>query len=483
MPRKRLSVAQKSIRAGSSETRTVLYRTHDGPQTRFMLTPAEEVLYGGAKGGGKSYALRAYGVNYCMSYPGAKGVIFRQSFRQLDETHLLAIQQEVPQSVANYMTAKHDLVFPNGSILMFRFCEKDEDARTYDTAEFDFMLFDELTHFSQFAYTYLTSRCRSTKSWWPGPRLRSGATPLGRGHAWVKDRWRIETDRPADPFEVWKASVSEGGMTRQFIPAQVTDNRTLFESDPGYMDRLRALSYEEYQAAMGNWSVFTGQFLQRWRPDIHVMAPFDIPPDWERFMCVDYGYNAPYAVLWFARPPGSDIAFQYREHYGVGISLEEQIRLAKGAVADSCERIRAIILDPSMYNKVNVKGERIDSMASDWEAAFSGETTVLRGDNNRIAGWRLVRQMVDWTEGPDGGVLHAPRLRIFSTCSNTIRTLPRLVQDEHNPEDVDTDGEDHCADALRYGLVHAFRGGSSGHRGRPTLKLNRDGLVLSRSRV
>ena len=132
-----------------------------------------------------------------------------------------------------------------------------------------------------------------------------------------------------------------------------------------------------------------------------------------------------------------------------------------------------------MYNKVNVKGERIDSMASDWEAAFAEETTVLRGDNNRIAGWRQMRQMIDWTEGPDGGVLHAPRLRIFSTCSNTVRTLPRLVQDEHNPEDVDTDGEDHCGDALRYGLMHAFRGGSSGRRGKPKLRLTHNGLVLS----
>mgnify|MGYP001599451725 FL=1 len=320
MPRKapinRTQRALQRVASSDGSSRRVLYTTHPGPQTDFMLTPAEEVLYGGAKGGGKSHALRAFGVNYCMTYPGATVVLFRESFPQLEETHLLRIQQEIPPSVATYATAKHDLIFPNGSIFMFRYCEKDEDARRHDTAEFDVILFDELTAFSQFAYTYLISRCRSTKKWWPGPRIRSGATPLGSGHAWVQDRWRIETDDPIPPFQIWRTPISEGGMTRQFIPASVTDNVTLMEGDPTYVTRLRTLPYEEYQAAMGNWSVFTGQFFQRWRPDIHVIAAFDIPPDWERFLCVDYGFGAPYACLWFARPPGSDLAFVYREHYG-----------------------------------------------------------------------------------------------------------------------------------------------------------------------
>ena len=300
------------------------------------------------------------------------------------------------------------------------------------------------------------------------------------GNSWVQDRWRIETEHAIAPFVIWKAPVSEGGMTRQFIPAKVTDNATLFKGDPGYLNRLRALPWEEYQAkALGNWSVFTGQFFMRWRSEIHVLAPFDIPPDWERFICVDYGFYAPYAVIWFARPPGSDLAFVYREHYGIGVGLDEQIRKTHGSVANSSERIRAIILDPSMYNKVNVKGERIDSMAWDWCSVFGGETKVIAGDKNRVAGWCLMREMIDWTEGPSGDVLRAPRLRVFSNCSNTIRTLPRLVQDENNPEDIDSDGEDHIADALRYGLVHAFRGGSATYRSGRKLTLNQRGLVFS----
>jgi hypothetical protein len=297
----------------------------------------------------------------------------------------------------------------------------------------------------------------------------------------VQDRWQIETEHAQPPFHTWKAPRDEGGMTRQFIPARARDNHTLLKADPGYVDRLRAMSYEEYQAkALGNWSVFTGQFFTRWRPEIHIMSPFDIPPDWERFMCVDYGFNAPYAVIWFARPPGSDLAFVYREHYGPGVALEDQIRLAHQIVDDTSERVRVIVLDPSMYNAVNVKGERIASMASDWENDFAGETTVIRGDKNRVAGWRLMRELLDWAEGPDMMLLRSPRLRFFSNCPNTIRTLPRLIQDKINPEDLNTKSEDHAADALRYGLMHAFRGSSSSGAQRPILRLTEEGLTLTR---
>ena len=169
MARKRITLDQPQQRAQG-----VLYVSHPGPQDQFMESEAQELLYGGAAGGGKSYALRAWGVRYCMTYPEAQIVLFRRTYRELEDTHILAIQREVPSSVATYHTASHNLVFPNGSVFMFRFCEGDEEVRTYDTTEFDAMLFDELTSFTQFQYTYLLSRCRSTKSWWPGRRIRAG---------------------------------------------------------------------------------------------------------------------------------------------------------------------------------------------------------------------------------------------------------------------------------------------------------------------
>lgn len=457
MARPRLSAQQKAVRRGArvDPERRVLYPIHDGPQTDFLLSNAEEVLYGGAYAGGKSYALRAYAVGYAMEYPGAQVALFRRSYRELEDTHIIAFQQEVPTSVATYSSASHTLLFKNGSMILLRYCEAESDVATYQTSEFDALLMDELTQFSQMQYVGLVSRVRSARPWWPGPRIRAAATPLGLGHGWTKERWVA----PASPGVIWTAPVSEGGMTRQFIPARATDNPTLMKADPLYLERLRALPWEEYQAkALGSWDVFTGQFFTRWRPDIHVVQPFDIPPDWERFLGVDYGFNAPYACLWFARPPNTQTAWVYREHYGTSVPLEEQVYRAWQATSDAGERLHGVILDPSMFSKVNVKGTRIRSMADDWKDRFGAVTNVYRGNNERVPGWRLMREMVDWQERPDGGVLVPPRLFVFNTCSNLARTLPLLVTDDGNVEDIDSSGEDHLGDSLRYSLMHAFSG-------------------------
>jgi hypothetical protein len=431
----------------------------------FMTTEAEEVLYGGAKGGGKSHGLRAWGVNYCLTYPGAQIVLFRRTFKQLEDTHLLKIQREIPASLAHYVSAKHDLIFPNGAIFQFRYCEKSGDERAYDSAEYDAMLFDEITAFELFQYTYLISRCRSIKPWWPGRRIRAGGTPLGVGHAWVKARF-VTPKPPVPAGEIWQTPAKEGGLTRQFIPAKATDNTTLLKADPEYPAFLRSLPPEEYRAAMGDWEAASGQFFTIWNPQVHVVTPFDIDPEWDRYICVDYGYGKPYGCYWFARPPDTSTAYVYREHYGKGVESKEQARRARMSTDDACEKIRAVVLDPSMFNKVNVRGERVDSIADDWKAAFGGTTSVLRGHNERIFGWNLMRKMLNYTERPDGSVLIPPRLFFFDTCENAIRTIPEMVVDKHNAEDIDTDGEDHAGDAIRYGMVHAFAGAGKPGMGR-----------------
>jgi hypothetical protein len=238
------------------------------------------------------------------------------------------------------------------------------------------------------------------------------------------------------------------------------------KADPDYPAFLRSLPPEEYRAAMGDWEAASGQFFTIWTPHVHVVKPFDIPADWDRYLCVDYGFGKPYAALWFARPPGTSTAYFYREHYGKGVDSKEQARRARMTTNDACEKVRAAVLDPSMFNKVNVKGERVDSIADDWKEHFGGTTTIIRGNNERIFGWKLVRDMLNYKEAPDGSVLIPPRLFFFSTCENATRTIPQLVTDKHNAEDIDTDGEDHTGDAVRYGLVHAFAGAGKVGQGR-----------------
>ncbi|KKN82238.1 hypothetical protein LCGC14_0310510 [marine sediment metagenome] len=478
--RPRLSRQQQLVRkSGPSEERGLLYPIHEGKQTAFMQADAEEVLYGGAAGGGKSYALRAWFVTYCMTYPGAQVVLFRQSYRQLEDTHIIALQQEIPSSIATYSSGSHVMHFDNGSMFFLRFCERDEEARTYDTSEFDAMGFDELTHFSEYTYTYLRSRCRSTKPWWPGRRIRSAATPLGIGHSWVKEYFVDQYP----PMTVWRTPRQSGSYTRVFIPASVEDNYTLMKSDPTYRDTLRGLPYEEQQAKLyGNWNIFTGQFFQRWRSEIHIVEPFDIPPDWDRWIGHDYGFNAPHATLWAARPPGTQSVWFYREQYGEGVTAQEQIFKAWQVTTDSSEKLKGVVLDPSLFSKVNVKGERIKSMAEDWDDTFGKTTTVYRGNNERIPGWKLIRELLDWKEAPDGGVLTPPRMYIMKSCPNLARTLPLMISDKHNIEDIDTKLEDHAPDAARYLVRHIFQG--SGQVGdAPKYYIGPKGLSVGRPKV
>lgn len=460
MPRARLSAQQKAVRKGAKTAqytggRRVLYEIHPGPQQLFMMTTAEEVLYGGAAGGGKSYALRAWGVDYCMRYPGAKIVLFRRSYRELEDTHIIKIQQELPSFVATYSSGNHNLIFNNGSIMMFRFCEKENDVRTYDTDEFEAILIDELTAFTEFQYLYLLSRCRSTNSWWPGRRIRCAATPLDVGHAWVKARF-IDSGLPN---EVHKAPLDEGGYTRQFIPAKVTDNYTLMKQSPEYIDTLMGLPEEEKRAKLyGDWSVFTGKFFQSWDDNVHVVEPFDIPADWSRWLGVDYGYNAPYAALWVARPPGANMVWYYREQYGAGVDSKTQVDRAWSVTCDAAEKLRGVVLDPSMFSKINVRGERVRPISDDWQDVFGGVTTVYRGNNERIAGWKLMRSLLKWEKGLDGRAIVPPQAFFFRSCTNLVRTLPLLVIDKNNVEDVDTNCEDHAPDTARYLARHIFEG-------------------------
>jgi hypothetical protein len=441
----------------SGQTR-ILYPIHPGPQMECVTSDAEEILYGGAAGGGKSYALRAIAVSYCLQHPGATVVLFRRTFRELEDTHILRLQTELPSYIATYKATTHDFQFYNGSILMLRHCEKEDDVRSYDTFEADLMLFDELTSFTEFQYRYLITRCRSTKRWWKGRKIVSATNPGNIGHLWVKSRW-ID---PAPPMVKWKAPEEEGGMIRQFIPARVTDNPTLMKRDPNYIRLLQGLPEEEKRAKLyGDWDVFVGQFFSRWREAVHVVDDFIIPHDWTRYIFFDWGLAVPHAVLWAARPPGTNFLWIYREQYGAGIPSREQARLAAQKTKAAGEKIECIVADPAVFSSSKDEfGNQMSSIADIWNEEFSGICHVVKGNNERVQGWSIMRECLDWSgvEKPDGSieVFVPPRLRIMRSCVNTIRTIPALVHSQTNPEDVDSKSEDHIADALRYGLRYIF---------------------------
>ena len=457
-------MSRRTSSQGTTPTGTkVLYPIHEGPQMVFMESEAAEIMYGGAAFGGKSYALRAILVAYCLQYPGATTVLFRRTFRELEDTHIKKLLLELPSYIASYKSSSHEFRFANGSVLMLRFCEKEEDVYSYDTFECDIMAFDELTAFSAFQYNYLITRCRSTKDWWPvknggpGRRIRSATNPGNVGHGWVKNRF-IDYLKP---YEIKKAPVNQGGMMRQFIPAKIADNTTGLLIDPEYLEVLKGLPDEEYRAkALGDWSVFSGQFFSRWRSDVHVVDPFTIPANWNRYICVDWGIAVPHAVYWLARPPDTNAIWVYREQYGPNISTREQARSAGEKTRAADEKIQMIITDPAMWAKErDADGNRMKSPADFWKEEFAGITDVIRGNNERLQGASVFRECLDWQgiETSDGiDVLVAPRLKVFRTCEYFIETVPSLIHDKANVEDVDTTGDDHSYDAVRYGLRFIF---------------------------
>lgn len=436
--------------------------TEHGPQVRLMESTAQEILYGGAAGGGKSYALRMLGVNYCLQYPGARVVLFRRTYRELEDTHIPMLNQEIPSYVATYHTGAHEFRFTNGSVLMLRFCENEEDVYSYDTFEADMMLFDELTAFTEFQYVYLMTRCRSTKKWWPGRKIVSATNPGNVGHTWVKRRFIAY----CQPYVIRQAPDDEGGLNRQFIPAKISDNPALTKTDPDYIKTIQALKaagHEElYRAkALGDWNVFTGQFFSRWRDQVHVVEDFDIPAEWLRYICVDWGIAVPHAVYWAARPPGTHTLYIYREQYGEGVPTAEQARMAYERTVVAQENIQFIVADPSMWAKEkDAHGDLMKANIDYWKEDFAGRCEVVKGNNERILGAAAFREALDWQgiENEQGiRVIQGPKLYFMRSCRHAVETIPQLIHSAQNPEDVDTKGEDHAYDAIRYLVRSIFQ--------------------------
>lgn len=424
-------------------------------QLEFHLCPANEVLYGGAAGGGKSEALLNDAVNYALRYPGATIGLFRRTFPELERTLIKKFQEVVPESMASYNSTKHVAVFypftPTSTHLYFGSCKEENDVYQYQSVEFDYLGFDELTHFTEYQYTYLLSRLRSVKGF--PKRVRCGTNPGNIGHAWVKDRFRVSDASLRN--KVWTDEVS--GLSRCFIPAKLADNPALLKADPHYEQQLNVLSETERRALKdGDWDVFAGQYFPEWRYDRHVVEPFELPSFFSRILGFDYGYANPSAGEWLTSDYDSRV-WVYKELYEAKLSekeLGEKLRMLNG------DAKLTPLADPSIFaKKKNEFGNEVS--IADEISRHSG-FYFQPANNNRISGWARLREYLK--EGPACQIHRAmgwktcPKLHVFSNCTHLIRTLPQLIHDDRVVEDVDTTGEDHAADALRYGLSALQKG-------------------------
>lgn len=410
---------------------TVDYEPND-KQSIFHGCTAEEVVYGGAKGGGKSCALVMEALVYGMEHAGATIYLFRETYDDLEANLITEWKEKVPEELYTYHESKHIATLVNGSTVRFRYVKSYQDAKRYQGRSFDFVGVDELTKHEEKSIQELLSCMRSPKGF--PTRFRATCNPGGIGHAWVKRRYIEATERgerqTVDPVS---------GNTIAFIPAKVYDNKQIMDNDPAYVRRLENLPEDKRKAYLhGDWDSFEGQAFEEWREDIHIVQPFQIPSTWRRVRAIDYGRSAPFCCLWGALDQDDNL-FIYKEAYKPGLDATDQAKLV--IEMSLGEDIYDTILDSACWIP-NQHGESIADTYSD------NGLYCTQASKNRLNGKDRVHKWLKVLPGIGGG--EYSRLRIFKTCKDLIRTLPALPLDDVNIEDVDTDAEDHAYDALRY---------------------------------
>lgn len=423
-----------------------------GPQSEAICADwCDELFYGGAAGGGKSDFLLGDFLQDVPEYGSAwRGILFRRTLVELDELKRRA-REIYPASGAEWFEKSTSWVWPNGASLRMAYCERDADATRYQGHQFTWIGWDELTQWpTAYAYRYLRARLRSPHKV-ERKRIRAAANPGGVGHHWVKAYFIDPSPRGFEPIY---DPVTR--MWRMFAPAKLRDNAILLANDPEYAGRLQGLGSPELVRAWleGDWSVIQGAYFPEFSMDRHVIAPRELPAHWTRFKAMDWGSYHPFAVLWVAVSDGELPEFPrgalivYREWYGstgepnVGLKLTAE-EVAQGIVQREAETVQYGVLDPAAFAQ--------DGGPSIAERMARAGAVFRRADNARVAragalgGWDQLRSRLKGDE--------RPMLFIFSTCRHLIRTLPALQHDQDKPEDVDTDGEDHAPDALRYACM------------------------------
>ncbi len=455
-----------------------------------FYSPATEVLYGGAAGGGKSLLLRISAIRWCEQVPGVQVYFFRRTFPELRDNHLRGptsffalLAGALARGLVRYNKQENEFIWvKTGSRISLCHCQYEGDVERYQGAEIHVLIIDELTLFTEYMYRFLRSRVRAVGLPIPAqyagriPRIECGSNPGNIGHSFVK-----RTFRPNEaPFQnkIWHASKTDGGMMRQFIPAKLSDNATMLRDDPNYESRLDGLGSKALVQAMkdGDWDIYAGQFFDRWNREIHVLPKdFEIPKWWEKFCGYDHGFTHPY--VWGAYAVDGDgniIKFaesgnRGREPDQIDYEVRQAYREALGLRGCDDPKILKII-DQEVNGLTHHAGHDI------WakhhiQMKFGGREIVeqfremglsmIQANIDRKTGWSWMRSLLDWRQAPDGVITKRPKLFIRENCWRTINCIPQLQIDENDPEDVlkvdatdqDVWAGDDPADETRYAVM------------------------------
>lgn len=470
-------------------------------QERFVELPFEifEALFGGAAGGGKTEILLMLPILYgWINHPRFKGLFLRRTFPELESEVIPRSKEFYKPWGGKYNEGKKRWTFPSGAIVQFGHVEDEKDVFKYDTAQYNYIAFDELTSFTEFIYTFLTSRCRSASEDLPAV-VRAATNPGNVGHNWVRRRF-VEPARDGNTLIHDQFT----GTYRIFIPSKLSDNPHLLKNDPNYGSRLKILGEAERRAKLdGDWWTFTGQmFAFREEPLLdepenaqHVIEPFPIPDYWPKVIAVDWGSTAMTIALFGAISPDNRI-YIFKEYAVNGTAdrpTKKGVKLAEwateiGFIASELSNVKDAVLDANAWEKKADSEETIaDQVMRYSNISFR---SADKGMGSRIAGVQLLHDLLRWEPKPrrrnDLGKFdeeqaqrvlrwagieaykkylqsfveeppeeNLPRLQIFSSCPEVLRVIPMMTIDKDNPNDVNEFSGDDPYDCLRY-LVRAI---------------------------
>lgn len=411
-------------------------------QKQFLKATKKHVGFGGARGGGKSWSVRTKSKLLALRYAGIRILIVRRTYPELINNHINILRTELI-GIAKYNDKDKILKFTNGSTINFMYCACDKDLDHLQGVEFDVIFLDEATQLSEYQMKTITACLRGVNNF--PKRVYYTCNPGNQGHQYIK---RIFIDKRYED--------GENPDDYEFIQSLVTDNKVLMESQPDYIKQLEALPPKIRDAWLyGSWDVYQGQFFEEFadRPEhyddrryTHVINPFEIPSDWRIYRCFDWGYNHPFACEYFAMDHDG-VLYNILEFYGCTKTPNEGLKWTPEKVFSEMRKIETQhpwlkgkkisgVADPAIWN-----AEYGESIA---ETAARNQIYFDKGDHERIAGWMQIHYRFAFDENG------YPMMYFFKNCKGAIRTIPLLMYDDHKPEDIDTDGEDHIADSIRY---------------------------------
>ena len=419
----------------------VIFKPNKGPQTQFLAASEREVFYGGARGGGKSYAMLVDPLRYC-SKAQHRALLIRRTMpelRDLIQKSQLLYSKAFPG--AKWREQEKEWRFPSGAKIEFGYAENMTDVLRYQGQSYTWIGIDELPQYpSPDIYNFLRSSLRSVDPEIP-VYLRATGNPGNIGSQWVREMF-VEPAEPNSAFDVG-IDTPKGTkyITRRFIPAKLQDNPYLMQTDDYYIMLASLPEVQRKQFLDGDWDAYEDSAFPEFNKITHVVEPFEIPRGWYKFRAADWGYSSPACVLWFAVDYDNNI-WIYRELYTKKVTADyfarQVLTLEKG------EYIHYGVLDASTWAK---RGDVGPSIAETMIQQGCRWRPSDRSPKSRINGKLEVHKRLRVNDDK------IPGIRIFKTCKNLIRTLGILPTDDNNPEDVDTNAEDHAYDALRYGCM------------------------------